>query len=59
VGGVIEKWWQFTCDRCEETTNSVMPDMTVAEFRRDEKIVRRRGEDLCKACARARAEKVK
>ena len=29
---MIERWLQITCDHCGETTNSTMPDMTIAEF---------------------------
>jgi hypothetical protein len=50
---MIERWLQFTCDRCDETCNSTAPDMTVAEFRRDEHISRVDGKDLCKACTKA------
>jgi hypothetical protein len=34
---MIERWLQISCDNpdCAETDNSVLPDMTVAEFLRD------------------------
>jgi hypothetical protein len=50
---MIECWLQFTCDRCDETCNSTVPDMRVAEFCRDEHISRVDGKDLCKTCAKA------
>ncbi len=50
---MIEKWLQFTCDRCGETDNSTTPDMTVAEFRREARIKRIRNQDLCVECQKA------
>ena len=50
---MIERWWQFTCDRCEETFYSTAPNMTVREFAAMDRFRRRRGIDLCQECVRA------
>lgn len=47
---MIESWLQFTCDECGTTCNSVAPNMSRSEFRRDELIHRGGGMDLCQPC---------
>lgn len=53
---MIERWLQFTCDGCEETTYSVGPNMTITEFRKDEGIRLVEGRELCKVCWRKHKE---
>lgn len=55
---MIEKWLQFTCDVCDEVRNSVASNMTLAEFMRDERIVRVGNDTVCRGkCARIARER--
>jgi hypothetical protein len=49
---VMERWIQITCDRCGETANSTIPDLTFAEFRKElgQAFAVRDKRDLCKGC---------
>lgn len=55
---MIERWLQVTCDGCGDTGFAVAPDATASEARRDTKMKRRLGMDLCQRCDGEMREKI-
>lgn len=47
---MIERWTQLTCDRCGETEQAGMSNITLKEARKETGIERVKGYDVCPSC---------